>query len=102
MCSHPYEKVRQSDDISPCALHSLRKWLQWVADSVCGQTTGKRAKEGTTMSPTRAQLESAIAKQYGFDNYEAFRTFFAAEFGKGYLRQLEAQMKKREQEEQAH
>lgn len=50
------------------------------------------------MAPTRADLEQAMAKQYGFGDYNAFREFFAAEFGKGMLRQLEAQMKRREKE----
>lgn len=50
------------------------------------------------LSPTRADLEQALAKQYGFDDYNSFREFFAAEFGKGLLRQLESEMKKREKE----
>lgn len=48
------------------------------------------------MSPTRAELESALARQYGFEDYGAFKEFFAAEFGKGMLRQLEAELKRKE------
>jgi hypothetical protein len=50
------------------------------------------------MSPTRAELEHALATQYGFTEYAAFREFFAAEFGKGMLRQLESEMKRKEKE----
>lgn len=50
------------------------------------------------MAPTRVELEQAMAKQYGFNDYDAFKEFFAAEFGKGMLRQLESQMKRREKE----
>lgn len=50
------------------------------------------------MAPTRAELEETLARQYGFDDYNAFREYFAAEFGKGMLRQLEAEMKRREKE----
>lgn len=48
--------------------------------------------------PTVAELQAAVAKQYGFHDYETFRNFFAANFGKGMLRTLEAGFKKREQE----
>lgn len=48
------------------------------------------------MAPTRAELELSIARQYGFEEYDKFREFFAAEFGKGFLRQLESELKKRE------
>jgi hypothetical protein len=50
------------------------------------------------MAPTRSDLELGIAKQYGFDNYEAFRQFFEAGFGKGMLRKLESELKKKEKE----
>jgi hypothetical protein len=52
------------------------------------------------MSPTRQELETAVAKQYGFDDYGAFRTFFAAEFGKGFLNKLEAELAKKEKQSQ--
>lgn len=52
------------------------------------------------MAPTRAELEGALAKQYGFAEYEAFKAFFAKEFGKGMLHQLEREMTRREQETQ--
>lgn len=54
------------------------------------------------MSPTRADLEAQIARQYGYDDYAAFRDFFAAAFGKGMLRQLENELKKKEKEAQSH
>lgn len=54
------------------------------------------------MAPSRAELEMSMARQYGFDEYDAFRTFFAREFGKGMLNKLEAEMKKREKENSTH
>lgn len=54
------------------------------------------------MSPTRAELEQTMAKQYGFDDYAKFRTFFAAEFGKGFLNKLEAELAKKEKETNPH
>jgi hypothetical protein len=50
------------------------------------------------MSPNRAELEGAVAHQYGFDDYAKFREFFAANFGKGMLNKLEAEFKKKEKE----
>lgn len=50
------------------------------------------------MAPTRVELEAELARQYGFEDYNAFREYFAAEFGKGMLRQLEAEMKRREKD----
>lgn len=50
------------------------------------------------MSPTRAELELSMARQYGFEDYGAFRDFFAREFGKGMLNKLESAFKKREKE----
>jgi DNA-binding MurR/RpiR family transcriptional regulator len=54
------------------------------------------------MSPTRKELETAVAKQYGFEGYGAFRTFFAAEFGKGFLNKLEAELTKKEKQTEPH
>jgi len=43
-----------------------------------------------------------MAKQYGFDTYDAFREFFAATYGKGFLRALENELKKKEKENTTH
>ncbi|MGE5591854.1 MAG: hypothetical protein ACM3ZA_14765 [Bacillota bacterium] len=42
----------------------------------------------------RKALELAMAKQYGYDDYESFREGIIATFGAGMLKKLEQKMRK--------
>jgi len=42
----------------------------------------------------RKALEIAMAKQYGYDDYESFRQGIIATFGPGMLKKLEQKMRK--------